>query len=276
VELYLRVVEACLQKIGAQGEAGMPIEGPGTAVSIPIYLFAPMHAANPGNFISIDVKVFADTYVKALPVFELQADCMDWIDGMNDVRVQERDLLPINVIPQLVSTDILVMAAEETTMAVVMEDGNIYFLRPVPVAETVMEYGNTFTVNMKILSGEELEKSPIGHDDFDGIENCQPVLTTIQDLANLLVGTECGEVGNTCFVGLEQVFGDRPIYTWISKTNHSPSFGDELPGPVVSGMPCIHCTEEEAEQIEAIAQSFGGSLRADGELEEGFYGFEVE
>jgi len=120
---------------------------------------------------------------------------------------------------------------------------------------------------MKILTEQEFNDSPIfGHDYF---EKGAYLESTIQELADLDAGTTCAGHGNSCFKTLSTKFPDNRIF---SKFEH---YHDGR--PTLDGMVAIECTDEDqAYEIEVLAESARGSLRNDYDLGNRFWIFEVE
>lgn len=99
-----------------------------------------------------------------------------------------------------------------------------------------------------------------------------PIEATIGELADLKVGTSCGQVGNTCFVELAKNYKHRLVRGWLS----DKPIGNEAMH--LNGMVHIKMqTESTAEKLSRIADRGNGSLRFEGEsVFENFMSFEIE
>jgi hypothetical protein len=138
------------------------------------------------------------------------------------------------------------------------------------------------------------------------------VEATVQELADLGAGTECGTIGNTCFKALaEKGYGHRKVRGWYLAARKQTALDmfrkfdwrtgckgwtqkkwdqmllqleDEAAKakgaewPEVMGMFHIKIqTDKTADKIAKIAEEAGGSLRFDGDSDwEGYKVFEIE
>ena len=104
---------------------------------------------------------------------------------------------------------------------------------------------------------------------LDGeIEDCEAVEATVQELADLGVGTICGHIGNQTFKVLaDKGYGHRKCRGWFQAKEK-----------VVVGRFHIKIqTDKTAEKVSRIAAAADGSLRYDGNSSwEGFKAFEIE
>jgi len=129
---------------------------------------------------------------------------------------------------------------------------------------------------MRFLTADEIEA--MDGDPQDALENGEVAIeATIQELADLGVGTACGHVGNKAFKALaDKGYGKRKCRGWFCK-NPIPING-QTEDPYVNGMFHIKIqTDKTAEKIERISGEAGGSLRYEGDSSwEGFKEFEIE
>ena len=119
---------------------------------------------------------------------------------------------------------------------------------------------------MRDLTQEEINTAL--DDNGEKEEGCIAIETTVQELADLGVGTCCGHTGNQVFKVLaDKGYKHRKCRGWYDES-----------GKVVVGMFHIKIqTDNTAEKIENIASKAGGSLRLNGDsLWEGFKEFEIE
>lgn len=107
-------------------------------------------------------------------------------------------------------------------------------------------------------------------DNGESEEGYVVVETTIDELAQLNIGTCCGITGNTAFVALKnEGFGTSRVIGWYNAKTKD-----------VMGMIHIEISDEyQADKISDIAYDAGGggSLRSNGKSRKnGFYEFEIE
>lgn len=137
---------------------------------------------------------------------------------------------------------------------------------------------------MRNLTPEEIEEAL--DDNGESEAGYIAVETTVQELADLGVGTACGSVPNQTFKALaDKGYGHRKCRGWFNRapTPLPPGESETFPkgitfGPEVSGMFHIKIqTDKTAEKIERIASDAEGSLRFEGPSNwDGFMEFEIE
>jgi hypothetical protein len=129
---------------------------------------------------------------------------------------------------------------------------------------------------MRNLTQEEIEEAL--DDNGEPEEGCVAIEATVQELADLNVGTGCGKVGNQAFKVLaDKGYGHRKCRGWFEENRDSLS-STKFFGGCVCGMFHIKIqTDKTAEKVERIVGAAGGSLRYSGDsLWEGFKEFEIE
>ena len=129
---------------------------------------------------------------------------------------------------------------------------------------------------MRNLTQEEIEEAL--DDNGEAEEGCVAIEATVQELADMAVGTGCGEFGNQVFRELAtKGYQHRKCRGWFEKKKNALSSTEPYVGVVVGMFHIKIQTDETAEKIERIASDAGGSLRYSGDsLWDGFKEFEIE
>ena len=134
---------------------------------------------------------------------------------------------------------------------------------------------------MRELTPDEINEAL--DDNGESEDGCIAIEATVNELADLEVGTVCGSVPNQCFKVLqEKGFGKKLCRGWYNERtpifNHDTKTFDSTFRRSVYGMFHIQITSEKiARRISNLAYEGGGSLRDSGEsLWKGFWEFEIE
>lgn len=118
---------------------------------------------------------------------------------------------------------------------------------------------------MRDLTEQEIDEALDDNGEQD--DGCRAIEATVDELAELGVGTGCGAIGNEAFKALaESGFGERKCRGW---------YDDQTKEAV--GMFHVECNKNEAIRVGQIARDAEGSLRENGESRWlGFWEFEIE
>lgn len=118
---------------------------------------------------------------------------------------------------------------------------------------------------MRDLTEQEIDEALDDNGEQD--DGCRAIEATVDELAELGVGTGCGAIGNEAFKALaESGFGERKCRGW---------YDDQTKEAV--GMFHVECDKNEAIRVGQIARDAEGSLRENGESRWlGFWEFEIE